>query len=59
MPKYLVSITRTHNTEIEVDAENYTDATEAAYQYIEEGGAEFFCGGREADDIIDILELDD
>lgn len=59
MPKYLVSISRTYTTEIEVDAEDYTDAKEAAYLRIEEGGAEFFCDGQETDDTIDILELDD
>ena len=57
MPKYLISITRTYNTEIEVDAEDYADAKEAAYLRIEEGGAEFFNDGQESDDTIDIWEL--
>ena len=57
MPKYLVSISRTYTTEIEVDADDTTDAREAAYLRIEEGGAEFFCDGQESDDRIEIYDL--
>ena len=57
MPRYLVSISRTYTTEIEVDAEDRADAREAAYLRIEEGGAEFFNDGQESEDRVEIYDL--